>query len=1020
MTPAPIPPRPSSFTPAPLRLRTAAPRPRPSLSLVFSPPSPQPPPETPPTPPAPPSSAAPPPPDDQTLFLQEAKAELLALAAHLERSDWTAVLSEIHRHFHTLRGSAATLGYAEIARLASEGEQQADALLGANPPSADPSGHSLRQIALRIATDLQLEIPFPSPQSSPSPSAPAGEPSPAPSSLTPPVPQAHTPPPSLSALESALENWIHQTPDGQNTFLHALSAFRSDLQAARQSALDQSCADLQALVQDWGAATPPPPMQAVLRRCLDDARTHLTASPPLPWRRRWHLTFRSLRIALSAQWNSNSTSGPATPPETPTPASDLDPEMIAAFVEEAQTLLDPIEAAALAWERGEHPDQQRAELRRHFHTLKGAANSVGLRTLGASMHTAEDLFQSGDLGPQTPAWLMARLDELRAHLQALAANPATPWPHHWTPPAATASGQPAAAEPVSPPPASLPPEPKAESVSESPALRIPAERLRSVMDASGELLAHLVQSSAYQESLTRQRATLEDLRQSVIAWAEQERAGHSPGPEAWQTIETTLASALTHLSNLRQQFNAANATQISHARRIQGELADFNMAPVSGLFRRLQRVFRDALQAEQKQAELTLEGGRTRLDREIIERLYGPLLHLLRNAVAHGIESPAERAAHGKPASGRVRLAATALPGAVLFEVEDDGAGIRTDAVRARAIERRLLPPDTAAISAEDAVRLLFTPGFSTRQAANEVAGRGVGLDVVKAEVESMGGTVSVRSTAGQGACWSIRVPLNLATTEALLVRAGALHVAIPLSYVIRCRRLSHADLCEQHGRILCAGENLNCYALHELLGSSAGEDATHGVIVDGGSFQAVLGVHEIIARREAIRKDPGPLLSHLPFLSGVIPQADGSLLPLLHIPELLRRLGTDKITTPPPALPTLRRVLIVDDSPSVRRAHQILLEKIGCQVETVADGTAALLKLKESSFDILITDQGMPGLNGLELVRALRRDRDLSGLRAFVVTSRRENSLIRALADVGATWLPKPLDLATLRAALA
>jgi chemotaxis protein histidine kinase CheA len=1012
MLPPPGPPRPPALHPGAPRLRTAAPRARPTLLDLSSVPASAPAaPE--PAPPAPGPEAT----DYTAAFLEEAAGELQALAALLERVDWSAAAAHVRRRFHTIRGAAATLEFPEAARLATEGETLAAAAESGKAPATQETAAALRAAASGIAASLELEIHFPAPaepgtgepryqSSEPLPAEPApGEP-PAP-------PKSAAQPPKLATL---LEAWAADTPGAAAVFLAALATCRLQLESGGQPALAKSFAALEELVQDWGERPPPPAMRAVLRRCLEDAAAHQDAAatrPGLPWRRRWHLIFRSLRIALASEWSQSpqEQGGPEAPPETQNPkpvteSPDLDPEMVAAFLEEAQTLLEPMEAATLAWERGEDVPSRRGELRRHFHTLKGAANSVGLRALGASMHHAEDLLQSGDSGPGTPAWLMARLDELRAHLESLTTDPATPWPHDWSP---------ASASPQQPETQNT----KSGTSPETPTLRIPADRLRAVMDTAGELLAGQVQAAALDEDLAQHRAALDELRAHVIAWAEEERAGRPPGPEAWQAVEQAVAAAAAAATAQRQRAAAAQAVQLQRARRIQAELADFNMAPVSGLFRRLQRVFRDALQAERKEAELVLEGGRTRLDREIIERLYSPLLHLLRNAVAHGIEPPAERPACGKPASGRVRLAATAQPGAVVFEVEDDGAGIRTEAVRTRAIARRLLPADTAAISDEDAVRLLFTPGFSTKEAANDVAGRGVGLDVVKAEVEGMGGTVTVRSTPGRGALWSIRVPLNLSTAEALIVRAGALHAALPLGCVVRCLRLGPESLREENGRILCAEAALPYYALHELLGSSAGEDPVHGIVVDGGVFRAVLGVHHLGARREVVRKDPGPLLARLPHLAGVVPEADGSLLPLIQIPELLRRLSAAEAAVPSPLAAPLR-VLVADDSPSVRRAHQKLLEKIGCRAQTVPDGAAALIRLKEERFDLLLTDLEMPGMDGLDLVRALRRDPEHSGLRAIVVTSRRETSLIRALADAGASWLPKPLDAPTLRAALA
>jgi two-component system chemotaxis sensor kinase CheA len=1075
--------------------------------------------------------------DFRALFLQEAEQELRALATLLGGMKWRENLDHARRRFHTLRGSSATLDFPEAAAAAARGEEIAEDAEDGRSAGGGELDPALWQSlisqgrAVAAALDLTLDWPAAAPDSTPVAAHPPDDPAAGDQAPTAPVVavserMTHD---GIREVRDAWQQWLDGEAGAFARLQTHLTALEHDLRAQGHQAMAHSFADMALLLKEWGDRKPPAAMRAVWVRCLDDASAHWTAlaqSPGLPWRRRWHLVFRSLRVALAAEWavgglemetgsvvavdpdmleafveeaeglfalmeqallrwekgedpqaqrtelrrhfhtlkgaansigltamgagfhlledrmESGETGLGLIPrvlacldqarthvaqlsknPSAPWPhdwasllagtvevastvgARALDPERVGSFTEEAQGLLDPMETALLAWERGENPEARIGELRRHFHTLKGAAHSAGLGALGDTFHEVEDFLQAGEAsGTEAPAWILAGLDDLRKHLQELAVRPDAPWTGDWKARRA-AQAKPAAGT---------------ATPAEATSVRVPAERLREVMAWAGELLAGQVQGDAVEQDLAEAKTAFESLRTRVVAWAEEERAGRPPGLTAWTELERELSGWISRWAALRQRAAAGHAAQKQRARRLQTELADFNMAPVSGLFRRLQRVFRDALQAERKEANLHLEGGRTRLDRGIIDRLYSPMLHLLRNAVAHGIEPPDIREGSGKPRAGRVRLAALAQPGHVVFEVEDDGGGIRTDAVLSRAIARGLIPAGTPALRDEEAVRLLFTPGFSTKDTTNEVAGRGVGLDVVKAEVEQMGGSVAVRFTPGRGAVWSVRVPLNLSASEALVVEAGRLTVAIPLGYVQRCIRLDASSLREEGGKIVAGAEGLPFYALHELLGSSAAEDSQHGVVVDGGAFQAVLGVHRLAARREVVRKDPGPILGRLPFLSGICPEADGGLLPLLHIPELLRQLGRNDSGAMPVPLAAPLNVLVVDDSASVRLAHQKLLERLGCRTLTAVDGVDALERLESEPVDLVLSDLEMPRMDGLALTQALRADPRWQTLPVIVVTSRREASLVETLKQAGAGWLPKPMDLTLLHSALA
>ncbi|MDX6767123.1 MAG: Hpt domain-containing protein [Candidatus Methylacidiphilales bacterium] len=727
------------------------------------------------------------------------------------------------------------------------------------------------------------------------------------------------------------------------------------------------------------------------------------AAPPgdlLPFNDRVRGYLAALAIDPSTPW--------AGLPVAPV-AEVVDAELLEAFLEEARQLLEPIETSLLAWERGEEAAARQAELRRHFHTLKGAANSVGLRALGADFHVLEERMQQNVGEAERVRWIplvLACMDETRTYLVALATDAASPWQGGWEARFQNGTASPAASATA--------------ASSEKTAVRVEAERVRQLLDQSGELVAGLSRTESYFDEMAALRRRLDDLSEQMVRELEMVQAGRPSGAAVLLEWEKACASVSSDLARMGRSFGASQNAVLQRGRTLQKDLAGLNMGPVSGLFRRLQRVFRDALQEEAKQASLVTEGGQTRLDRSVLERLYGPLLHIVRNAVAHGIEKPGTRTALGKHAEGLVKLSAQPFSDHVRIEVADDGAGIDGEAVRRRAIQRGLLPADAPALPDEEVIRILFMPGFTTKETVSSVAGRGVGLDVVKEEIESMNGSVSVRFTAGAGAVWTIRVPLNLSASEALLVRAGDIKVALPLSYIVRCHLLHGEDFESRNGRLVLAASGLPYFALHEVLGSSAGEDPTHGIEVDGGSSRAVFGVHAILTRREVVSLDPGPLLRRLPVLSGVAPDSDGTLLPLLQVPLMLRRLAGGEIGQAGSlAVPPLR-VLVVDDSSSVRLAHRLLLEKIGWQVELSPDAEAALTRVKAGGIDLVLTDLEMPGQDGRGLLRAIRADPALAAIPVLMVTSRREDRTVSAILGEGAAaCLSKPLDIGQVVAAV-
>ncbi|MEO0454895.1 MAG: Hpt domain-containing protein, partial [Verrucomicrobiota bacterium] len=610
--------------------------------------------------------------------------------------------------------------------------------------------------------------------------------------------------------------------------------------------------------QDW--------LFTYLLSCMDEVKAYLDQlqeNVDLLWQGNWQAKLESVQ----------SGGLPETTQQSLRPDA-IDPEMLEVFIEEASSLYEPIESAVMQWEQGKNEVEQKGLLKRHFHTLKGAANSVGITELGHQFHTLEDYMERLDT-TETPdslfSFLLRCLDELQDFTTEIQNEPRLLFPENWEGNIEKLSqGESLAVTQEKQ--ASL----SKEDSNESKTLRVDAHQLKNLMHLINEMITDRKRS----ESLVLHLQNLDQDLQS--------------------TGETRLKPYL-------EKFKEDNLHFSRQAKQIQNELTELNLGPVSTLFRKLSRAFRDACKEEGKEAEWITRGEQTQLDRSVVDYLYGPLLHVVRNAVAHGIESPERRREDGKPSSGKVIISAYPQSGQVILEIEDDGAGINKEAVISRGIERGLIPAGTTELTNDEVISILFMPGFSTKETVSSVAGRGVGLDVVKGDIESLNGTVNVDFEPGKGTIWRIKVPLSLTASDALIVQVADRSIALPLSYIDYCIQLHADDLNEQEHRTFVAvgDERLPYLALDHFLFPETATKPSHGVIVDTGIDRAVLGVNGLHSRREIIVKDLGPLFGSFPIYAGVTSGAEGDLIPILQLPNLLsryvREIGSSPASTEKP-----------------------------------------------------------------------------------------------------------------------
>lgn len=471
------------------------------------------------------------------------------------------------------------------------------------------------------------------------------------------------------------------------------------------------------------------------------------------------------------------------------------------------------------------------------------------------------------------------------------------------------------------------------------------------------------------------------------------------------------------------------AGQSRLTRELQDDLLRTRLVEFDSLAERMHRVVRQAARDANKQARLEIVGGHIELDRSVLERMIGPFEHLLRNSVSHGIEAPEVRAAAGKDATGTLRVALRQEGNEILIDFGDDGAGLNLVRIRERGMQLGLIQAGQS-LSDQELMELIFAPGFSTATTVTELSGRGIGMDVVRSEVNTLGGYVDIQSLPGQGAHFDVRLPLTTAVSQIVLLRHGEDTVAVPAVLMEGLRRVE-LDKVEQayaSGHIEIGNESLPMYWLGGLMGQGA-RGHLHGkhasvVVVHSAHQRLALHVDEVLGKQEVVIKNLGPQLRTVPGLAGISLLASGEVALIYNPVALANRFGAAAMAQAR-ALPELEApaavveeklaplVLVVDDSLTVRRVTQRLLEREGYRVELAKDGLEALEKLAADELpDVVLSDIEMPRMDGFDLVRNLRGDERLSKLPVIMITSRIAQKHRDYAHELGVNhYLGKPYD---------
>ncbi|MGA9521085.1 MAG: response regulator, partial [Myxococcaceae bacterium] len=427
---------------------------------------------------------------------------------------------------------------------------------------------------------------------------------------------------------------------------------------------------------------------------------------------------------------------------------------------------------------------------------------------------------------------------------------------------------------------------------------------------------------------------------------------------------------------------------------VRDDLRDLRMVPASFVLEPLRRTVRDVAARVNKEVELELRGSDVKLDRRILDAVKDPLLHLIRNAVDHGLEAPDVRVARGKPAMGRLTVTVSQFGARILIDVEDDGAGLALDRIRATAVRRGLLDEkEAAALPDDEAARLIFRAGFSTAEKVTAISGRGVGLDVVHDTITRLQGTVDLSSKPGQGTRFRLDLPLTLAVKLGLLVQAGGEPCAVPNDAVERLVRLSGKDLGTLAGQLVVSieGEHIPFTSLAEVIGlprrplAIDSGDLQAAIVVAVGGQRVALAVDAVLGQQEVVVHSLGPYLAEITHLAGATVLDSGKVVAVLNAAELIRIAKGAARTRD---VKQRSRILVADDALTTRSAMKYLLEIAGLQVITASDGEEALALLKETPCQMLVCDVRMPRMDGLTLCREVKSDPKLSKIPVVLVTS--------------------------------
>ena len=750
----------------------------------------------------------------------------------------------------------------------------------------------------------------------------------------------------------------------------------------------------------------------------------------------------------------------------------LDTELVDIFVEEGRDLLDHSDGLLAKLRESADDRESLVGLQRDLHTLKGGARMAGVFAIGELGHSMESLLeavseQRFDLSRSDVPLLERGFDRLHAMVTRVgerrAISPSQALIDAFD---ARARGEELSAEALLTPaqrvpapavelkPLTAPIADPLQGDEDDITVRAPQEQVRIRADLLDRLVNYAGEVAIYRARLEQQlgafRGAMGEMEQTnmrlrdqlrrldieteaqIIAryQREQDTADAAFDPleldrfSTLQQLSRALGESAADLSSLQgtlddltRQYETLLLQQSRVSSELQEGLMRTRMVPFDSLVPRLRRVVRQAASETGKHAQLRLDGAQGELDRNVLERMTAPLEHMLRNAVAHGLEKPGARRDAGKADEGTVRISVRREGSEVVLEVADDGSGLDRDAIRRRGIERGLLRED-AVLADGDLDTLIFQPGFSTADQVSRLAGRGVGMDVVASEVRQLGGALDIASQRGKGTTFTMRLPQTLAVTQAVFVKIGETSFAVPIASVRGVGRIAREDFEREGASYSYGGEDYAVHDLGGLVGHASARAEGHLqmplLLIRSGDLRVAVAVDQITGNREIVVKPVGPQVASVPGIFGATIMGDGGVVVILDIAPLVRR---QQVALPrdaaPGETPEQRRVplvMVVDDSITMRKVTGRVLERHNFEVSTAKDGLDALERMAERVPDLMLLDIEMPRMDGYELATAMKGDPRLRNVPIIMITSRTGEKHRQRAFEIGVErYLGKP-----------
>ena len=749
---------------------------------------------------------------------------------------------------------------------------------------------------------------------------------------------------------------------------------------------------------------------------------------------------------------------------------ELDADLLPVFLEEGRDILPHMGGMLRSWQDDPAKLAASQSILRSLHTLKGSARMAGAMSLGQHLHDMETRIENiMRLGtPSTLALedLLIRYDQALHMFEQLqnpqAANDANPTlaeadAVQATAPSTSSTHEPVVLSPLVPLPSGklAPVRAPASRVPVAPAGPVPLVRVRAdildrLVNQAGEVS---ISRSKLETEVGTLKLSLSELTENVTRLRDQlreiemqaetqitSRMAHSADREfdplefdrftRLQELTRMMAESVNDVGSVHQNLSKTLESAVSDlsmqarlTRDLQQDLMRVRMVQFASISERLFRVTRQAAKEVDKRVNLDIRGSAVEIDRGVLEKMTGPFEHLLRNAIVHGIESRDARREAGKSEVGELLVEIRQEGNEVVIQFTDDGQGLNLNRIRDKAKRIGLLTNDSD-MSDEEVTDLIFHPGFSTAEEITELAGRGVGMDVVRSEATALGGRVSTWSEPGKGTHFTVHLPLTLAVTQVVLLTTGGHTYAVPSVLVEQVQQLKTNALAAAYndGMVIWQGQRVPMYYLSALLGDAAASPVSQHysplIILKSGNDRVALHVDEVIGNREVVVKNIGPQLSRMIGIAGATVLGSGDIVLILNPVPLAQRAAHENVRAPritssdapasmgavaemvvhepsaPAAGPvqglrTQSIVMVVDDSLTVRRVTQRLLTREGYQVVLAKDGVDALEQLQSITPDVMLVDIEMPRMDGFDLTRNVRDDERTRQIPIIMITSR-------------------------------